>query len=49
MGDLAEEVYDRMLDDEANGEVCPIHGIWYNARITCCWKCENGIDVPEED
>ena len=42
MGDIADQIFDEMLDDYANMEMCPIHKIYYNAAHTCCYKCEEG-------
>ena len=58
MGDIADQIYDKMLDDEAHGMVCDLHNVWYNSRTGACVYCEehtipcvvcHGPDVEECD
>ena len=48
MGEIADQIFDEVLDDELNGTVCPIHNIWYNKKYTYCWMCEEGLPSINE-
>jgi len=49
MGEIADQIFDEVLDDEVNGAVCPLHNVFYNSRYTYCWMCEDGVNSEVSD